>query len=419
MSRVSVIIPTYNRRDYVQEAIDSVLAQTYTDYEIIVIDDGSTDDTGDVLPVRYGDRIHYEWQENQGESVARNRGIELAQGEYIAFLDSDDLWLPEKLAKQVVFLETHPDAGSVICQGIVIDESGCPKPDHLPLGANLRPEDLALDALLCIGTIPAPSSMLLVRHDIVSQSGGFDPAICYGEDWDFSIRLRFRAPIAKIDEPLCYIRYHLNSQWRLKTWDKIEPTLKDRLRTIEKGFALVDATVPRYRDLRQRVVAREYTDAAMAALAWGEYATARDWLGYVIHAVEQSWISSASLGGQFVQFLADVQSRAGRYSARTLRLNLSRTLKTLATAGFSYRNRRRFAGEVWAAWFFESVREDNRHALRWLLPHLLLAAPKWALNRGVWSRALDAYLGGGKAHRIRALWKDRQNRDTRARDTES
>jgi glycosyltransferase involved in cell wall biosynthesis len=76
--RVSVIIPTYNRKDYVREAIDSVLAQTYTDYEIIVVDDGSSDGTEAVLRERYGDRIRYLWQENQGESVARNRGIELA-----------------------------------------------------------------------------------------------------------------------------------------------------------------------------------------------------------------------------------------------------------------------------------------------------------------------------------------------------
>lgn len=102
MPRVSVIIPTYNRREYVQEAIDSALAQTFTDYEIIVIDDGSTDGTSEALQARYGNRIHYEWQENQGESVARNRGIELARGEYIAFLDSDDLWHPEKLAKQII-----------------------------------------------------------------------------------------------------------------------------------------------------------------------------------------------------------------------------------------------------------------------------------------------------------------------------
>ncbi len=88
-----------------QEASSSVLAQTYLNYEIIVIDDGSTDGTGEALREQCGTQIIYEWQENQGESVARNRGIALAQGEIIAFLDSDDLWLPEKLEKQVAYLE--------------------------------------------------------------------------------------------------------------------------------------------------------------------------------------------------------------------------------------------------------------------------------------------------------------------------
>ncbi len=113
MPTVSVIIPTYNRRAYVQEAIDSVLAQTYTDYEIIVIDDGSTDGTGEALRERYGDKIIYEWQENQGLSAARNRGIESSRGQYIALLDSDDLWMPEKLERQVACLSQHPEVAMV------------------------------------------------------------------------------------------------------------------------------------------------------------------------------------------------------------------------------------------------------------------------------------------------------------------
>ena len=124
MPTVSVIIPTYNRRTYVQEAIDSVLAQTYPDYEIIVIDDGSTDGTDQVLHARYGDRIRYVWQENQGESAARNRGIALARGEYIALLDSDDLWLPDKLAKQIPFLDSHPGAVLALPQVWQINANG-------------------------------------------------------------------------------------------------------------------------------------------------------------------------------------------------------------------------------------------------------------------------------------------------------
>ena len=108
MPRVSVVIPTYNRREYVQEAIDSVLAQSYTDYELIVVDDGSNDSTGEALHSRYGDRLAYEWRPNAGVSAARNRGLELARGEFIAFLDSDDVWLPQKLQQQVAFLDESP-----------------------------------------------------------------------------------------------------------------------------------------------------------------------------------------------------------------------------------------------------------------------------------------------------------------------
>ena len=107
MAKVSVIIPTYNRAEYVTHAIDSVLAQTYTDYEIIVVDDGSADNTKDVL-LPYMDRIRYIYQENAGLSAARNTGIKAAKGDWIAFLDSDDEWLPGKLAVQMRAVERHP-----------------------------------------------------------------------------------------------------------------------------------------------------------------------------------------------------------------------------------------------------------------------------------------------------------------------
>ncbi len=109
MPHVSVIIPTYNRARYVTAAIDSVLAQTFTDYEIIVVDDGSTDNTKEVLQ-SYKDKIHYIYQPNKGVSAARNTGIKAAKGEWIAFLDSDDEWLPEKLEMQMCDLRQYPGA---------------------------------------------------------------------------------------------------------------------------------------------------------------------------------------------------------------------------------------------------------------------------------------------------------------------
>jgi glycosyltransferase involved in cell wall biosynthesis len=124
MPRVSVIIPTYNCDRFLPEAIDSVLMQTYQDYEIIVIDDGSTDQTCQVLEA-YKHKIRYFYQQNQGSAVARNLGIKQAKGEFIAFLDADDFWLlPEKLAEQVNCFEQQPSLGSVHTGWRIVDGGG-------------------------------------------------------------------------------------------------------------------------------------------------------------------------------------------------------------------------------------------------------------------------------------------------------
>ena len=124
MPKVSVIIPTYNRQDLVQEAIDSVLNQTFRDWELIVVDDGSTDQTPSVLQERYDSRIIYIYQENQGESAARNRGLYSATGEYVAFLDSDDLWHPKKLQRQIEVFAEKPELGLVSTQAYWINYEG-------------------------------------------------------------------------------------------------------------------------------------------------------------------------------------------------------------------------------------------------------------------------------------------------------
>jgi glycosyltransferase involved in cell wall biosynthesis len=105
--RVSVVLPTYNRADYLEEALESVLAQTFADFEVVVVDDGSTDDTPARL-ARYGERIRVIRQENRGVGAARNRGIEAARGRYVAFIDNDDLWHPRKLEVQHAFMASHP-----------------------------------------------------------------------------------------------------------------------------------------------------------------------------------------------------------------------------------------------------------------------------------------------------------------------
>jgi glycosyltransferase involved in cell wall biosynthesis len=111
--KVSVLIATYNRARMLGAAIDSVLAQSYQDFELIVVDDGSTDGTRELVARRYGSAVRYIYQENRGRSEARNTGIKAARGDFFAFLDSDDAWLPEKLARQVRLLEQRPQIGIV------------------------------------------------------------------------------------------------------------------------------------------------------------------------------------------------------------------------------------------------------------------------------------------------------------------
>ena len=123
MKKVSVIIPAYNGDRYISEAIDSVLAQTYTNYEIIVVDDGSTDNTSQVVKA-YGDRVRYIYRENQGVASARNLGIAKAEGEYIAFLDQDDLFFPNKLSEQLNCFELHPEAGIIHSGWLRINHCG-------------------------------------------------------------------------------------------------------------------------------------------------------------------------------------------------------------------------------------------------------------------------------------------------------
>lgn len=235
MPAVSVVIPTYNRADYVCQAIDSVLAQTFRSVEIIVVDDGSIDDTEAQIAARYGGRVRYHWQENQGESAARNRGIALARGDYIALLDSDDLWLPKKLERQLSWLREHPDTAAVICQAWQIDSDG--KRLNLPrLAQGISNEDLRFDRFLEWNLFGPGASASVVRRHVFSESGGFDETIRYGEDWDLWLRLSHDHRLAVIPEPLVETRKHAGSQQRIRSdMKRVEAILADHLKLLGKA----------------------------------------------------------------------------------------------------------------------------------------------------------------------------------------
>jgi glycosyltransferase involved in cell wall biosynthesis len=194
MPTVSVIIPTYNRRDFVREALASVMAQSVTEIEVVVVDDGSQDGTAAV--VQEFAEVRYVWQPNRGVSAARNHGVTLSSGELIAFLDSDDLWQPRKLETQLSFFAHHPEA--LICQteelwlrnGIRVN----PHHKHRKASGDIFARSLEL-------CLVSPSAVMM-RRALFERFGGFDENLPACEDYDLWLRLSACLPIALIPIPL-------------------------------------------------------------------------------------------------------------------------------------------------------------------------------------------------------------------------
>ena len=232
---VSVIIPTYNRLEMLQRAVGSVLNQTYERFELIVVDDGSSDATRD----RYEDEsppIRYIYQHHQGVSAARNRGILEAKGDLIAFLDSDDFWHKDKLSVQVEFFENNPDA--MICQtqemwvrgGVRVN----PKKKHLKPSGWIFPTCLEL-------CVVSPSAVMM-RKSLFEEVGLFDHDLRICEDYDMWLRVALRYPVYLIDKPLVTKYGGHPDQLSHSDWGI------DRYRVAALEKILDDPSVTRYRD---------------------------------------------------------------------------------------------------------------------------------------------------------------------------
>jgi len=199
---VSVVIPLYNACGVIAETIDSVLKQTWTGYELIVIDDGSTDGSADVVR-GYGTTVRYVTQSNRGVAAARNRGIAESVGRYIALLDHDDLWHPTKLEKQVRVLQQRPDVGMVITDVAHIDRGGRPMGIT---GKGYNPGE-TFARLFVQGYVPTPSSAM-VRKSVFDAVGGFDERFHSAglDDHELWTRIAAHYEIANIPEPLTFHR---------------------------------------------------------------------------------------------------------------------------------------------------------------------------------------------------------------------
>jgi glycosyltransferase involved in cell wall biosynthesis len=233
---VTAAIPTYNRARFLRGALDSVLAQTFKDYEVVVVDDGSTDETSKILAA-YRDRIRHIRQENAGRSAARNRCISEARGRYISFLDSDDRWLPEKLALHVPVLEERPRVGMVHGHVDVIDEHDRPRDEltafhhELWTQAHRNGVSYADYALEC----RCFSSATTFRREVFDRIGPYDESLAL-DDYELYLRVALAYEIAFLEHSVALYRYHSENM------SPHDLTL-GQIQGAEKHLALIDERV--------------------------------------------------------------------------------------------------------------------------------------------------------------------------------
>ncbi|MDZ7288429.1 MAG: glycosyltransferase [candidate division KSB1 bacterium] len=229
LSMISVIIPTFNRATFLREAIDSVLAQTEQDFELIVVDDGSTDQTRELI-AEYGGRVRYLYQSNRGVSAARNLGIRHATGKLIAFLDSDDLWLPKKLARQVKWLAAHPS--TMLChtdeiwirRGVRVNQ----KKIHAKSGGWIYP--------MCLPRCIISPSSVVMRRELFDVVGVFDEQLPVCEDYDLWLRVTPRLEVGFIPEPLIIKRGGHSDQLSHREWGNDRYRVMALIKIYESGI---------------------------------------------------------------------------------------------------------------------------------------------------------------------------------------
>ena len=242
---VSVVIATYNYGRFLAEAVHSILGQTYPAREIIIIDDGSTDETADVA-ASFGDAVRYIKQDNAGVSAARNNGIRRAKGEFVAFLDADDQWAPEKLEKQKSLLDALPDSVALVgTKTWEVFEDG----HRIDTTPAVKRQDPILSRLEMVVRNRMVTSSTFMKRECLERVGGFDEELNYCEDWDLWLRIGEHYGTAIIEEPLVICRQHHGSAAK-----KLE-------RMVEHHMLVFDRHVPKDLSPVQKSLLRRRTYA--------------------------------------------------------------------------------------------------------------------------------------------------------------
>jgi len=271
-ARITAIVPTFNSERYIRDTVESVLTQTYPVHEVIVVDDGSTDGTEQAL-ARYAGRIRYIRQTNAGPPVARNTGLARATGDWIALLDSDDLWVRTKTERQMDYLENHPACGLVYTDMKTFDDTGIIE-ESVKVSRNLTMPSGRIFPQMFAETL-FQTSAVLIRKSCLDTVGGFDETLRMGDDYDLFLRIARNFELGYVDEPLVLYRQH--SAQGTRTWGKqLQQGVPWEFLVLKK---IVDLYPEIFEELgghrvRQRL-SKPYVALAYACFAEGDHENAR------------------------------------------------------------------------------------------------------------------------------------------------
>jgi glycosyltransferase involved in cell wall biosynthesis len=302
---VSVVIPTYNSGTFLGGAIQSVLAQTYSDFEVIVVDDGSTDNTESVVH-SFGDRVCYVRQENKGAGAARNHGIKRSRGKYVAFLDADDLWLPGKLAAQIPLLDRDHEIGLIYSDWTVVPEQGEVEPSYLrnrPSASGYVFDDLVqCGFILTSGTV--------VRRSCLDDVGYFDETLSIAQDYDLWLRICYRSKVGLVNTPLVIKR---NQDGNLSS--NLTKTGAERILLFEKALKEFSDMTPRSRRLVRRQLALNYWDMGYH---YFERMSLKEARKNFMSSLSHGWTNGRALGYLAASYLPPPLVRVARVVKRAI-----------------------------------------------------------------------------------------------------
>lgn len=375
MPEVSVVLPTYNRADMILDAIRSVQAQTFQDWEMIVVDDGSTDKTKEIVLNLQDSRIRYVYQENKGLPGARNTGIRNARSELIAFLDSDDAFLPQKLEWQVKTMKDNPELGVVAGDVFFTDDQLNPLFEARSWETNptLTLKDWVLGC-------PVIVSATMVRQSWLEKAEFFDETMRYVEDWDLWLRLSYSGcPMEWLKRPVTLYRIHGQNMAKQALLMK-----QGMLKMFDKFFALPNLP-QEIQTLREQAYAHAYLNGAARAFAAGDIQEGKK-------SLEMAFtLNPALLNGNPPEGLSSLASFAHSPQCHSSNTFIQSLIKGLPEQAQHWNPQ-----FIWAVFHATAVFEKTRQGKKRQVPlHALKAIlldPFWLKNRGLLVLAVKSLL---------------------------